>query len=65
MKTEISPRSRSVISGVSATAITVLVMAWLVEALNPALLMSHGPQADAERIAAIQDPNSASVESKA
>jgi len=55
MKTEISQRSRSVISGVSATAITLLVMAWLVEALNPALLMSHGPQADAGKIAALYD----------
>ena len=55
MKTEMSNRSRSVISGVSATAITLLVMAWLVEALNPALLMSHGPQTGAAKIAAQLD----------
>lgn len=53
MKTEMSERSRSVIAGVTATAISVLLVVSLTEALNPALILSKGPQVEAGRIAAV------------
>lgn len=40
MKTEYSRKSRSIVSGVAAFAITTALVSTLVEALNPALLVS-------------------------
>ena len=53
MKTEISQRSRSVIAGVTATAISVLLVVTLAEALNPSLILSKGPQSEVGRVAAV------------
>lgn len=53
MKTEISPRSRSVIAGVASAAISVLLVVTLAEALNPSLILSKGPQSEAGRVAAV------------
>jgi hypothetical protein len=51
MKTEMSPRSRSVVSGLTAVAITTVLVSTLVEALNPALLLSGNENAAQQTIA--------------
>jgi len=57
MNTEMSPRTRSVVSGLTAIAITTALMATLVESLNPALVLRGGESAAPER-AAIADSHS-------
>jgi hypothetical protein len=52
MKTELSPRARSIVSGVTAVAITTVLVSTLVEALNPALLLSGNEYAAPQTIAA-------------
>jgi len=52
MKTEMSPRSRSIVSGLAAAAITTVLVSTLVEALNPALLFSGNGYAAPQTIAA-------------
>ena len=51
MKTEMSPRSRSIVSGLTAVAITTVLVSTLVEALNPALLVSGNENAAQQTIA--------------
>jgi hypothetical protein len=51
MKTELSPRSRSIVSGLTAVAITTVLVSTLVEALNPALLVSGNENAAQQTIA--------------
>ncbi len=53
MKNEMSPKTRSVLSGVAAFAITTVLVSTLVEALNPALLLSANGYAEQEQIAAV------------
>ena len=53
MKTEMSPRSRSIVSGLAAAAITTVLVSTLVEALNPALLFSGSGYAAPQTIAAV------------
>ncbi|MGQ0429301.1 MAG: hypothetical protein ACT4UQ_05160 [Gammaproteobacteria bacterium] len=55
MKTQMTPRSRSFWSGLTALAITTVLVSSLVEALNPALILSNGAQADPEAIATVHD----------
>lgn len=52
MKTEMSPRGRSIVSGLTAVAITTVLVSTLVEALNPALLLSGNEYAAPQTIAA-------------
>lgn len=52
MKTELSPKARSIVSGVTAVAITTVLVSTLVEALNPALLLSDNEYAAPQTIAA-------------
>lgn len=51
MKTELSPKARSIVSGVTAVAITTVLVSTLVEALNPALLLSGNDNAAPQTIA--------------
>ena len=51
MKTEFSPRARSIVSGLTAVAITTVLVSTLVEALNPALLLSGNENAAQQTIA--------------
>lgn len=51
MKTELSPKARSIVSGVTAVAITTVLVSTLVEALNPALLLSGNENAAPQTIA--------------
>jgi hypothetical protein len=51
MKTELSPKARSIVSGVTAVAITTVLVSTLVEALNPALLLSGNDSAAPQTIA--------------
>ncbi|MGE0031768.1 MAG: hypothetical protein AB7T20_11665 [Steroidobacteraceae bacterium] len=51
MKTEFSPRTRSIVSGLTAVAITTVLVSTLVEALNPALLLSDNEYAAPKTIA--------------
>ena len=51
MKTEFSPRARSIVSGLTAVAITTVLVSTLVEALNPALLFSGNEYAAPQTIA--------------
>lgn len=52
MKTGYSRKSRSIVSGVAAFAITTALVSTLVEALNPALLVSEGGYAATQAQAA-------------
>lgn len=52
MKTEMSPRFRTIVSGLTAVAITTVLVSTLVEALNPALLLSGNEYAAPQTIAA-------------
>jgi len=47
-----SPRGRSIVSGLTAVAITTVLVSTLVEALNPALLLSGNANAAPQTIAA-------------
>lgn len=51
MKTEFSPRARTFVSGLTAVAITTVLVSTLVEALNPALLLSGNENAAQQTIA--------------
>jgi hypothetical protein len=51
MKTEFSPRARTIVSGLTAVAITTVLVSTLVEALNPALLLSDNEYAAPQTIA--------------
>jgi len=51
MKTELTPRGRSIVSGLTALAITTVLVSTLVEALNPALLVSGNENAAQQTIA--------------
>lgn len=42
MKTEMSPRIRSFVSGLAAVAMTILLSTTLVEAVKPVLMLSSG-----------------------
>ena len=53
MKTEMSQKTRTVLSGVAAFAITTVLVSTLVEALNPALLFSANGYAEPQQIAAV------------
>lgn len=53
MKTEMSPKARTVLSGVTAFAITTVLVSTLVEALNPALVLSSNGYAETQQIAAV------------
>lgn len=53
MKTEMSPKTRSVLSAVTAFAITTVLVSTLVEALNPALVLSSNGYAEPQQIAAV------------
>ncbi|MGQ0384222.1 MAG: hypothetical protein ACT4UP_06025 [Gammaproteobacteria bacterium] len=55
MKTQMTPRSRSFASGLAAITITTVLVSTLVEALNPALILGNGAQADPEAVAAAHD----------
>ncbi len=52
MKTELTPRGRSIVSGLAAAAVTTVLVSTLVEALNPALLFSDSAQVGPQAIAA-------------
>jgi hypothetical protein len=52
MKTEWSPKARTVLSGVAAFAITTVLVSTLVEALNPALVLSANGYSEPQKIAA-------------
>jgi hypothetical protein len=52
MKSEMSPKTRSIVSGVAAVGITAVLVSTLVEALNPALLLSETQNAAPQTIAA-------------
>jgi hypothetical protein len=53
MKTELSPKARTVLSAVTAFAITTVLVSTLVEALNPALVLSANGYAEPQQIAAV------------
>lgn len=53
MKTEFSPRARTIVSGLTAVAITTVLVSTLVEALNPALLLSGNESAAQQTIASV------------
>ena len=53
MKTEMSPRARTVLSAVTAFAITTVLVSTLVEALNPALVLSANGYSEPQKIAAV------------
>jgi hypothetical protein len=53
MKTEMSPKARTVLSAVTAFAITTVLVSTLVEALNPALVLSANGYAEPQQIAAV------------
>jgi len=46
MSTEMSPRIRTLVSGLAAVAITRLVMSTLVESLNPAALTKRSVESE-------------------
>lgn len=52
MKTEMTPKGRSIVSGLAAAAITTVLVSTLVEALNPALLLSDNESVAPQTIAA-------------
>jgi hypothetical protein len=51
MKTELSPKGRTIVSGVAAFAITTVLVSTLVEALNPALVFGAGGYSEPQEIA--------------
>lgn len=51
MKTELSPKGRTILSGVAAFAITTVLVSTLVEAMNPALVFSAGGYSEPQEIA--------------
>ena len=53
MKTELSPKARTVLSAVAAFAITTVLVSTLVEALNPALVLSANGNSEPQQIAAV------------
>jgi len=53
MKYEMSPKARTVLSGVTAFAITTVLVSTLVEALNPALVLSANGYSEPQQIAAV------------
>lgn len=53
MKTEMSPKGRSIVSGFVAVAITTVLVSTLVEALNPALLLTDNESVAPQTIAAV------------
>lgn len=53
MKTELSPKARTVLSAVTAFAITTVLVSTLVEALNPALVLSSNGYSEPQQIAAV------------
>ncbi len=55
MNKQSTPRGRNFVSGLTAFAITALIVSTLVEALNPALIAGGGAGADREAIAADHD----------
>jgi hypothetical protein len=52
MKTELSPKARTVLSAVTAFAITTVLVSTLVEALNPALVLRSNGYSEPQQIAA-------------
>jgi hypothetical protein len=52
MKTELSRKGRTAVSGVAALAITAILVSTLVEALNPALIFTDAEYAAPATIAA-------------
>lgn len=55
MKTELSPRARTFVSGLAAFATTALLMTTLVESLNPAALTKRNPESSTQASAAAVD----------
>lgn len=55
MNKQSSPRGRNFLSGLTAFAITAVIVSSLVEALNPALIAGGGQAAEREVIAADHD----------
>jgi len=51
MKIELSPKGRTVLSGVAAFAITTVLVSTLVEAMNPALVFGAGGYSEPQEIA--------------
>ena len=58
MSTEMSPRVRSIVSGLAAVATTALLMATVVESLNPAALTRRSDEPSAQLSAATVDARS-------
>ncbi|MGB5131290.1 MAG: hypothetical protein WBO00_01650 [Steroidobacteraceae bacterium] len=58
MSTEMSPRIRTLVSGLSAVAITGLLMSTLVESLNPAALSKRSVESETPVAAATVDHGS-------
>jgi hypothetical protein len=58
MKTELSPRSRTLVSGLAAVATTALLMTTLVESLNPAALTRRSDEPSTQLSAAPVDARS-------
>lgn len=55
MSFEMSPRTRTVVSGLAAVATTALLMSTVIESLNPAALQQSLRESDAPVNAAILD----------
>lgn len=58
MNTELSPRIRTLVSGLAAVAITGLLMTSVIESLNPAALTKRSAEPTAPVSAAAVDPDS-------
>ncbi|HLG52642.1 MAG TPA: hypothetical protein VI339_01880 [Steroidobacteraceae bacterium] len=65
MNTEMSPRIRSFVSGLTAVAITSVLMITLTESLNPALLQSSAESSAPEKTAAVGTHGSTALIRKA
>ena len=65
MKTELFPRVRSFVVGLTAVAITSVLMTTLAESLNPALLQSSAESSAPERTAAVGTQGSTALIRKA
>jgi len=61
MSTEMSPRVRSIVSGLAAIATTTLVMSTLVESLDPRRLQSSGEQTTSVNAATVDIRSNAAL----
>lgn len=58
MKTELSPRIRTLVSGLAAVATTAILMTTLVESLNPAALTRRSDEPSTQLSAVSADTSS-------